>query len=160
MEIDNSKVVVRDRKLMYIMAISLILCITFIMLTDYFDNPIFGISRDIYALSLATIYVLINVYRFFLDLNFLSFTLQGEKIIIHYYSLRPFMQKHRSIEIPVKSLIKFEVQKSFMGIKKQIIFYQRVNNKLAKYPPISISALNKQEFSDLISSLNSLTKIN
>jgi hypothetical protein len=160
MEIDNSKVVVRDRKLMYIMAISLILCITFIMLTDYFDNPIFGISRDIYALSLATIYVLINVYRFILDLNFLSFSLQGEKIIIHYYSLRPFMQKHRSIEIPVKNLIKFEVKKSFLELKKQIIFYQRVNNKSAKYPPISISALNKQEYSDLISSLNSLTKTN
>ncbi len=158
MKVDNAPVVLRDRQLMYIMAISLVLLLSIILFADIFDNPVFGISREIYAGGIATVYVFINIFRFILDLNYFSYTEQGEKIVIHYFSLRPFMQKRMSIEIPKANLIKYQLTKSFFGQKKQLVLYQRVNNKTAKYPPISISALNKTELNDLITSLNVISK--
>lgn len=154
MIINNTKVVIRDRMLMYIMAISLTVIIPLICLSDFFDNPIFGLSRELYIIIVCAAYVFYNIYRFYLNLNFFFFNDQSEKIILKYYSLRPFMQKRRSIEIAKGSLVNFEVNKSFIGRKKRLVLYQRINNKIAKYPPISISALNKEEYDDLVTALN------
>ncbi len=154
MVIDNAKIVIRDRMMMYIMAISLTVIIPVICLSDFFDNPVFGLSREIYVIVVCAAYILYNVYRFFLNINYFFFNDQSEKIILKYYSLRPFMQKHRSIEIAKGSLVKFEVNTSFIRRKKGLILYQKINNKIAKYPPVSISALNKEEYDNLVTALN------
>jgi len=154
MEIDNSPQVVKDRKIMYGMVVGLIVLITAIMLADIFDQPLFKISREYYVLAVAVIYVLANIYRFLLDLNYFNYSDQGGKILIKYYSLRPFMQKYKTIEITRGSLVKYEIKKLMLGRKKQIILFQKIKNKIAKYPPISISALNKEEINTLIKSLD------
>jgi hypothetical protein len=160
MKIDNARVVLRDRKLMYMMAISSVLIISIILVADFFDNPILGISREVYIAGVATLYVVINIYRFILDLNYFSLAIQGEKIIIHYYSLRPFMQKRKGVEMPKSNLVKYQVNRSLFNQKRSLILYQKLGNKIAKYPPISISALNKVELTDLINILNSFTRPN
>jgi len=155
MTIDNSPVVIRDRKLMYILVISLILLLSVILISDFFEQPIFGISREFYAITIATLYILINAYRFFLDLNFINFSDQEGKFIIRYYSLRPFMQKHQSIEIIQNTFVKYEIISKAAGLKKYLILYQRVRNKIAKYPPLSITALTIDELNSILASLNS-----
>jgi hypothetical protein len=156
MTLDNSPVVVRDRKLMYIMAISLILLITMFSFIDAFDRPVLHITRECYIIGVSALYLLINLYRFIIDLNYFSYEDQGEKIIIRYFSLRPFNQKRKSLEIPRGSFLKYEIRKSFMGQKKSLIMFQKIKNKVAKYPPISITALNKEELKSLHISLNAL----
>lgn len=159
MTIDNSPVVIRDRKLMYILVISLILLLSGILISDFFDEPFLGRSREFYAIMIAAIYILINAYRFFLDLNFINFSDQEGKIIIKYYSLRPFMQKHRSIEISQNSFVKFEIIGKAAGIKKYLVLYQRIQNKIAKYPPISITALTNDELNSILTSLSSKVSV-
>ena len=154
MIIDNTKVVIRDRMMMYVMAISLTVIIPLICLSDYFNDPVFGISRELYVIIICAGYVLYNLYRFFLNLNFIYFNDQFEKFIFKYYSLRPFMQKRRSIEIVKGTLVKFEIKKGLAGQKKSLILYQKINNKIAKYPSISISAINNEEYKNLLSALN------
>jgi hypothetical protein len=154
MIIDNTKIVIRDRMMMYVMAISLTVAIPLICLSDYFNDPVLGISRELYVIIICAVYVIYNLYRFFLNLNFIYFNDQSEKIIFKYYSLRPFMQKRRSIEIVKGSFAKFEVNKDLTGRKKNLVLYQKINNKIAKYPSISISALNNEEYRNLLSALN------
>jgi hypothetical protein len=160
MVIDNTKVVIRDRMMMYIMAISLTVIIPLICLSDYFNDPVLGISRELYVIIICAVYVFYNLYRFFLNLNFIYFNDQSEKIVFKYYSLRPFMQKRRSIEIAKGSLMKFEVNKGLISRKKNLVLFQKINNKIAKYPPISISALNSEEYSNLLSALNANVSAN
>jgi len=154
MIIDNSKVVVHDRKLMYMMAISLTVIVAIICLSDFFDNTVLGLSREVYVIGICAIYVLYALYRFALNLSYFYFSDQGEKIIFRYYSLRPFMEKHRTIEMPKGTLLDFEIKKSIAGHKKDLILYQKINNKTAKYPPISISALNEEESENLVKALD------
>ncbi len=159
MTIDNSPVVIRDRKLMYILVISLILLLSIILISDFFDNPVLGMNREFYAITIAALYILINAYRFFLDLNFISFSDQDGKFTIRYFSLRPFMQKHRSIEITQNSFVKFEIISKAAGFKKYLVLYQRVQNKIAKYPPISVTALSNDELNTILNSLSSKTTV-
>jgi len=160
MTINNTKVVIRDRMMMYIMAISLIVIILVICLSDFFNDPVIGLSREMYVIIVCAIYIFYNFYRFILNINFFFFNDQSEKIVIKYYSLRPFMQKRRSIEIAKGLLVKYEIIRSFAGLKKNLVIYQKVKNNIAKYPPISVSALNNEEFKNLIVALNSNIKNN
>jgi hypothetical protein len=137
------------------MAISLTVIIPVICLSDFFTDPVLGISRELYVIIVCVVYIFYNLYRFFLNINFFFFNDQSEKIVIKFYSLRPFMQKRRSIEISKGSLVKYEIIRSFAGLKKSLVLYQKIKNNIAKYPPISVSALNNEEYKNLIISLNS-----
>jgi hypothetical protein len=160
MIIDNTKVVVRDRMMMYMMAISLTVIIPLICLSDFFNDPVFGISRELYVIFVCAVYIFYNLYRFFLNLNYFYFNDQSEKIVIKYYSMRPFMQKRKSIEITKASFVKYEIIRSFIGRKKSVVLFQRIKNQIAKYPPVSVSALNDEEYRNLISALNSNISVN
>jgi hypothetical protein len=141
------------------LVISLILLLSVVLISDFFDGPIFGISRESFAISISALYILINVYRFFLDLNFINYADLEGKITIRYFSLRPFMQKHRSIEISKNSFVKYEIISKAAGLKKYLILYQRVHNKIAKYPPVSITALSNDELNSILASLNSKASV-
>ena len=159
MTIDNSPIVIRDRKLMWVLVLILIAILSIILFSDYFDNPILGKSREFYAIIISVLYVITNVYRFFLDLNFINYSDQEGKITLKYFSLRPFMQKHKSIEISKNSFIKYEIISKAAGLKKYLILYQRIQNKIAKYPPISITALTNNELNSILASLNSIASV-
>lgn len=154
MIIDNSKVVIQDRKMMYMMTIGLTILIPIFCFADIFENSFLGISREYYVIIVCCVYLIFYIYRFILDLNFFYYNDQSEKLLFKFYSLRPFMKKRRSIEILKGSLVKYEIKTSVAGQKKTLILYQRIKNKIAKYPPISISALNTEEQSNLVNSLN------
>ena len=51
--------------------------------------------------------------------------------------------------------VKFETEKFFFGIEEKLIVYRFYRNKIAKYPPISLSAVNK---SDRVKIKNALQK--
>ena len=156
MEINSSKTVIKDRKLMYIMVFALIAIVSTIFLADTFDVPVFGVTRESYILAVTGIYILINIYRFSLNLNYVYFSDAGGKIIIKYYSLRPFMQKRQTVEIPKGSLFRFEIKKSMFGQKKTLVLFQMIKNKIARYPEISLSALNDIEIGRIKGSLKSM----
>jgi hypothetical protein len=158
MLIDNSDVVIKDRKILYLSAIGLIIIICFFLFADVFDEPVFGLSREVYIIIACVIYIATNIYWFLLDLNYFYYNDEGDKLIFKYYSLRPFMQKRCTVEIPKNTLMKFTISSSMFGNKKSLVLFQRIKNNTAKYPPISISALSNQELHDLEASLNSFTR--
>jgi hypothetical protein len=153
MVIDNSNMVIKDRKLMYLLAIGLIIITSVVAFSGLFTEPILGIKKEYYVIFFCLLYIAINVFRFIRDYNYINYNDDSDKITIKYYTLRPFMLKRRTIEIPKNSFNKFEIVKSNWGLKKHIVLYQRVKSKIAKYPPISISALNKEETDNLILAL-------
>ena len=157
MVIDNSKAAIRDRKLTYGMLAVFIMTVSAIMLAEIFDKPILGIKREYFALVITFIYVAITLYRLVLNLNYIYYTDNGGKIVLKYYSLRPFMQNRKTIEIPRGALIKFVISESFFEHKKTLVLYQKIKNKTARYPEISLSALTEDEFGKMRASLNAFS---
>jgi hypothetical protein len=158
MTIDNLNAIMKDRKLMYISTILLITVLCFVLFTDFFDEPVLGIARVYYVILAFLIYIGFYTLRFLKNPSYISFNDEGSKIIIKYFSLRPFMQQKKTIEIPKDSFVKFETIKNPGGLSESVILYQKINKNIAKYPPISLAAFKKEEQEKLLKALEDLQR--
>ncbi len=157
MEINNAEYVLKNRKRMYIYSIALAIMLPIILISDWFENPILGLSRNVLAILIISIYIIYYIIRFIMNINFLQFTLDSNKLNVRYYSLRPLSKTHNTIEIPLNAFAGYKIQSKFFGLRKDLVLYQKIQHKMAKYPPISLSALNKKQFIQLINLLNTIT---
>ncbi|MCX7987761.1 MAG: hypothetical protein N2662_12560 [Bacteroidales bacterium] len=158
MEIDNSSYVFKNRKRMYIYTIAVAIILPIILLSEWFDKPIFGLSRHFFAAIILIIYLTYYVIRYFLNLNFVQVSVASNKLSLKYYSLRPLTKSHNSIEIPLQAFEGYKINTRFFGLKKDLILFQRVQGKIAKYPPVSLSALNKKQLEQLLILLNAVSQ--
>jgi hypothetical protein len=92
-------------------------------------------------------FIFISCVWFTLSLNFnyIIFKETDNSIIFRYYPLHPFHDKFKSIEIPKNKLSHIVIKESVFGLKSSLELYQITNQGIAKYPPLSISALKKEQ---------------
>ncbi|KPK86076.1 MAG: hypothetical protein AMS27_05915 [Bacteroides sp. SM23_62_1] len=145
MKFDNKKTTIRVYLWKMILAIFFAIAIIFFLGSKWFNKPFHGLERSHLIVIAASLYLFIIIFVFFLDLNYFYFSDDTDRIILRYYPIRPLGRKKRAIEIPKIALAKFYVKKSFFGLKKSLILYQKVKKNVAKYPPIGITALSKAE---------------
>jgi hypothetical protein len=135
-------------------AIFFVVLIVFFLGSKWFNKPFLGLERSHLILIAACLYLLITIFIFFLDLNYFYFNDDTDRIILRYYPIRPIARKKRVIEISKIALAKFNIKKSFLGLKKSLILYQKVKKTIAKYPPIGITSLTKTEREMLVKQLD------
>ncbi len=119
-----------------------------ISFTRLLDNIVPGMEKAHYLLIVCGLYFGLMLYHYLLKPTFIFFTDNGDKIILRYYPINAFNNKKHSIEIPKQNFVKFETEYFFLR-KEKIILYRRLKNQTAKFPPISLSALNKTEIEKL-----------
>jgi hypothetical protein len=145
MQFDNQKTTIRSFLRKMLLTIIIGVTIVVVLLVPFFNKPLYGLSRYTIVLILTGLYIIIIIIGYFLERNYIYFNDDGEDIILRYYPIRPVAMKKRSVEIPKATFVKFEIRKSFFGLKKTLILYQKVKNKVARYPSIGLSALTKSE---------------
>ena len=153
MTINNKRTAFKARTRSLFLTIFVALLIIVILVSGWFDNPILGLEKNHYTLIILAIYFLISIYYYFLDLNYIFYNDDGDKIVLKFSSLRIMSKVKKAYEIPKQKFLGYQVIKTFFGLKKSLILFQYQNNKKAKYPPVSISSLTKNELTRLISSL-------
>ncbi len=154
MKFDNQKKAIRVSLNRMFIAIIFTILIIVVLVSGWFDKQLLGLEKGRIALIVLGVYVLINIYKYLLDLNYIFYSDDTDKIVIRYYPLRPFStRKRKSIEIPKQLFVRFRIKSMFFGQKKKLILYQAIKNTVAKYPPISISSLNSEELQKLTDSL-------
>jgi len=99
------------------------------------------------------LYVAINIVNSGKRPNFVFYSDQGEMLIMRYYPLSLFNSKKHSIEIPKQQFVKYELKPFFFGREHKIVLYQHFRNKVVAYPPISLSALEEEDRTLIIASL-------
>jgi predicted membrane protein len=143
-----------DNKLTSTKATLFFWILAFLMVTLYFWTFLNGIKDNIVVLGFAILTTLIYLLLLFSQPFYFSFKDSDEKLTFRFYNAHPFLMKPRAIEINKKLFVKFEVKKSFGGLRKHIILHQRTPKGIAKYPPISVSALGPQQWLKLQKALN------
>jgi hypothetical protein len=109
------------------------------------ELPVQQYNFLIVAIALAFIYgVMFNLKLFYFYLSD-----GGNKIIIRFFNVHPFLGKYKSIEIPRNSIKDYEIEESIFKFKRDLIISIKTTKGIGKYPPISISALTKKEQRDL-----------
>jgi len=102
---------------------------------------------------ISSVYLLINLVNYLKRPYFVSYNDQGEMIVVRYYPISMFTSRKNSIEIPKKQFVKYELQPFLFRTQHKLVLIQNFRGKEAKYAPISLSALEKEDRRKLIQSL-------
>jgi hypothetical protein len=158
MVIDNQNNLYKIKSKFFIIGFIFIVLITFSLMSDFFKVYFFDFSGWLYAFLFFTIFIIIITYRSILNYNYILFDDESDKIILRYYPIKIFEKKFKSIEISKISYKGFEEKIYFFKQKHDIILYQKTIKGIAKYPPVSITALDKQQKKDLLFSLKNYSR--
>ena len=134
----------------------LIIALLFVPVRDIFK----GIPNSMLAVFLAIAWVIYSVYNALRNYNYIYFNDESDKIVLRYFSPNLFTAKKNSIEIPKKEYTGYVLDSFFMRYREKITLFRRTGMGIAKYPPVSITALDGRERDLLLHALDELKKKN
>lgn len=155
MTFDNSRTIISLRIKLFGATVVLLAYVALTYVARLIKFPLLGMSDSAWTLILVALYLFIAFLPMFLNYQFISYSDEGEKIIIRYFTAGIVGGKKNSVEINKKTFSGYKTESRFFGLIQSIILFQQFNEGVAKYPPVYISALNREERSKLLRSLNS-----
>jgi hypothetical protein len=145
------------RRMITFLAFAVIVLV--IILVGKLPYTYLGFNKYQWAIVVCGVYILLVIYEGFKKLNYIYFSDEKNVITLRYFSLGYFSSKKNAIEIPKNEFLTYEIRTYFAGGKTNLILHRSVKNKDAKYPPVSLSLLNKKEIQQLTSVLDLYKKI-
>jgi hypothetical protein len=155
MIINNTKSVIN---LKLLLRTSIIIYLTFLVLAlaaGIIKFPLFGMGKAAWIILFTSCFIIIMLIPIVLNFQYIFFSDEGTAIIFRYYTTGLFSGKKNSVEIGKKTFSGFTLDKKIFGLVQSITLYQRLKEGIAKYPPIFISALKRQDKDSILESLNS-----
>jgi len=159
MTLNNSKSIIN---LKITRRVSIVVFLTFLTLSyaaNIIKFPLLGMSRVTWTIILLAIFLLIIFLPILLNYHYVSFSDEGENIIFRYFSMGIIPGNKNSVEINKRTFSGFTLEKKLFGLSQGITMYQRLKEGVAKYPPIYITALKREEKARVLNSLNSFAPI-
>jgi hypothetical protein len=160
MTLNNQKKAVNVRIQQSVALLLLIISIGIIYFADILPHRTLGYTRNEISTFILIIFVLFFLFYFLRDYHYIYYSDSGNKFVLRYFSLRPMAGKKNAIEFNKSEFRKYELKKSFAGLNEKIIIYRKTPGGVAKYPPLSITALNKTERHKLIASFHKIMLAN
>ena len=153
MTITNQKQAVNLRIVKSLVLLSLIILIGLIYFANVLRDGALGYTRDQIAVSVIIFVVLFFIYHFIRDHYYIYYSDTGDNFILRYFSLRPMTDKKNAIEFNKKELYSYEVTRSLHGLNKKLVIYRKTARGVAKYPPVSLTALTKSDMEKILASM-------
>ena len=154
MKLDNSKTIISFRIKLFFVTV---LFLTYIILSysaKVFKLTLFGWSDTVWTILLAAIWLFIAFIPMIINYHYVSYSDDDESIVFRYFSAGIVGGRKNSVEIDKRTFAGYKTDKKLFGLIRTITLYQHFREGVAKYPPIYISALNKEERSKIVRSLN------
>jgi hypothetical protein len=156
MILDNQKRAVNLRIQKSIALLALIIAIGLLYFANVMPSGVWGLSRNQIALIFIVVFLLYYIFHYLRNHNYIYYSDSGNKIVLRYYSLRPLEDKKNSIEFNKNEFYKFEIKSSLSGLNEKIIIYRKTARGVAKYPGVSITALDKGTRDKMLASFQRL----
>lgn len=154
MKIDNQRNTYRIWLSRLIMTVVFALLIVVLIFVPWFDNPDAGITKYHIIILISGIYVAINWINYLKRPYFVSYNDQGDKLVVRYYPISMFTSRKNSIEIPKQQFVKYDLKPFLLKTQNYLILHQNFRGKVATYPKISLSALEKEDREKMLQSLD------
>jgi len=155
MTLNNSKSVIN---LKIIRRTSIIIVAVFLLLTyvaKIIKFPLLGINQAGWTILIVGCFLVIILIPILLNYQYIFYSDEGEALIIRYFTTGFLEGTKNSIEIDKRTFSGFVLEKKFFGLSQSITLYQRHKKGVAKYPPVFINALKREERRKILISLNS-----
>ncbi|MCF8225689.1 MAG: hypothetical protein K9J30_07410 [Bacteroidales bacterium] len=145
MKIDNQRNIYRIWLRKMIITVLFTASVIVIMFLKLFDDPGSLNTKYMLIIAISLIFIIISVVGVMRNPYYFYFDDAGDVLNFRYYPVGFFNSKKNSLQIPKQHFVKFEAKKFFFGMEEKLELYQVYRNKIAKYPPISLSAVNKDD---------------
>lgn len=123
----------------------------------YLVTEIREVSYALYGVSFLIVYFVILGQ---IKPMFISVFIGPELLRFRFKSLSPFNSSNKTIQLKPTQFNRYDRIEKLSGFKKQLVVYVNSPSGLAKYPPISISALTKDEIEKLCKALQLIMAMN
>jgi hypothetical protein len=154
MTFDNSKTIIGFRIKLFFATIILLAWLGVVYVAKLIKFPLLGLDDSIWTLILAVIYVFIVFLPMILSYQFIFFSDDSNNIVFKYFTAGIVGGKKNTVEINKGTFAGFKIESKYFGLSKSIILFQKLAQGVAKFPPIFISALTKDQEEKLIHALN------
>ena len=154
MKLDNSKTIISSRIKLFAVTVLFLAYMALSYVAKSFKITLFGWSDTVWTIIFAAIWIFIAFLPMILKHQYISYSDDDELIVFRFFTSGIFGGRKNSIEIEKKTFAGYETNKQLMGLSLSITLYQKIAKGVAKYPPIHISALSKEEKTKIFSSLN------
>ena len=158
MTFDNSKTIIGLRIKLFGATVTILAYIVLTYIAEIIKYPMLGMSDTVWTLILVGLYFVYALLPMFLNYQYIYFSDDGENIVIRYFTAGIIGGRKNSIEINKKGFSGYKTESRFFGLIQSITLYQKYQEGIAKYPPVYISALSKEERSKIFRSLNQYTE--
>lgn len=153
MTFDNSKGIIGLRIRLFTITVIVLAYLILAYGAEMIKFPLIGLNETFWTVFLIAIWLLVALMPMILNYQYVFFSDDSERIVIRYFNAGIVGGKKNSVEIDKISFGGYSVKSEMMGLKSSITVYQKFSEGVAKYPPVYISALSKQEKSRLFTAL-------
>jgi len=108
--------------------------------------------------ALFVIFLIFFWFQYRMEYTYFYFSNNSKNLIFKFYSMRIFSGKPKTIEISKASFLRYEIVTDFFNKRESLVLYQKTDKGIAKYPPISLTLLGKNQKTELKRALFSLEK--
>lgn len=155
MTLDNSKTIVGVRIKLFGATIVLIGYLICAYAANLIRFPLLGLSDTFWTVTLSGIWVFLAILPMILNYQFVFYSDDTDKIVFRYFTSGIVGGKKNSVEIDKRSFGGYKTERRMFGLIQSITLFQNFREGVAKYPPVYISALSKEERTKIFKALNS-----
>jgi hypothetical protein len=153
MTFDNSKTIIGFRIKLFFATIILLAWLAVVYLGKLIKFPLLGLDDSIWTLILVLIYVFVVFLPMILSYQFIFYSDDSNDIVFKYFTAGIVGGKKNTVEINKGTFAGYKIESKYFGLSKSIILFQKLAQGVAKFPPIYISALTKEQQAKLIHAL-------
>ena len=157
MTFDNSKTIISIRIKLFGATVIILAFIVLTYIAKMIKFPLLGMDDTTWTLILVVLYLAYAFMPMYLNYQYIYFSDEGESIILRYFSAGIVGGKKNSIEISKSVFSGFRIESRLFGLIWIIMLFRKYPEGIAKYPPVYISALSKEERAKIIRLLNQHT---
>jgi hypothetical protein len=154
MTFDNSKSIINLRIKLFFATILLIAWIIIVFVAKVIKFPLLGLTETAWTLILVAIYLIILFLPMIMNYEYVYFSDEEEHIVIRYFFAGMIGGKKNSISINKRTFAGYKYEKKYWGLHKSIILLQKIGQGIAKYPPVYITALTRDQQEKLFNILD------
>jgi hypothetical protein len=156
MEIDIQRTILKKNLRAFILAIIFVVFISLLLITYIYEDQLFGLTKYHLAIIFSSVYVLYMLFNTLRQYHYIYFSDAGDRIVLRYFPMGVFTYKKNSIEIGKNEFAGYEKEEQLFGFREKLILKAKTGRGVAKYPPVSITALNPKEKKGLFQALDRL----
>ena len=154
MTFDNSKTIISLRIWLFFATVLLIAWLIVAFIAEMIDFPLLGLSETVWTLILVGIYLVFLLMPMVRNIQFVYFSDDAENIVFRYFHAGMVGGKKNAISIPKNAFAGYKTEKKNLGLSVSIILFQKIGPGMAKYPPIYITAIPKEQKEKMLSLLD------